>query len=152
MYRAPPAWRVCRVQSPHKPGDVPDAKTLLSRQAGISPQAWGCTDFLTGVSNSLANLPTSVGMYLTVSPSSGSTVQSPHKRGDVPQHRLETVRDRQISPQAWGCTVWRFGSETGGANLPTSVGMYRGGLSQDQVDGQSPHKRGDVPGNKRNTE
>ena len=51
-----------------------------------------------------------------------------------------------ISPQAWGCTVYTPLPTTKNINLPTSVGMYRTFLSIITPLWQSPHKRGDVPG------
>ena len=51
----------------------------------------------------------------------------------------------EISPQAWGCTDFRSGFVERWWNLPTSVGMYRRGKQAGAGQGQSPHKRGDVP-------
>ena len=74
-----------------------------------------------------------------------TTNQSPHKRGDVPKVLSQMKSDLLISPQAWGCTADIAVEGRIYANLPTSVGMYRGLASASAVLQQSPHKRGDVP-------
>ena len=52
-----------------------------------------------------------------------------------------------ISPQAWGCTLMMMMLCKRWANLPTGVGMYRPTRQAANIIGESPHRRGDVPGN-----
>ena len=111
----------------------------------ISPQAWGCTEQTPGGPSGRINLPTGVGMYRLVCADTSDVVQSPHRRGDVPD--LSHIMDglAKISPQAWGCTEFQTDTLPRFHNLPTGVGMYRGGKSICRDSGESPHRRGDVP-------
>ena len=84
MYRCACDGTAMPGKSPHKRGDVPKLACLFARQRGISPQAWGCTVVDLGRRVYNVNLPTSVGMYRHRRPFLIARLQSPHKRGDVP--------------------------------------------------------------------
>ena len=132
-------------QSPHKRGDVPCLFAQFSLHGKISPQAWGCTEGKMVFSHNPVNLPTSVGMYRSGLVWILALEKSPHKRGDVPASGKTKLHKDVISPQAWGCTVTSGVFPQIPENLPTSVGMYRAIWDRDVFNGQSPHKRGDVP-------
>ena len=104
MYRRYGRNKVGKEKSPHKRGDVPFVPGIVRLSEAISPQAWGCTLHRCRVNYRDINLPTSVGMYRKGSQMARLFVQSPHKRGDVPENRSMSSADTPISPQAWGCT------------------------------------------------
>ena len=145
MYRGLTQPQAQPGKSPHRRGDVPiDGREKLSARQ-ISPQAWGCTGSLTGIWEAATNLPTGVGMYRYGSVAPSQCEKSPHRRGDVPATPSRAPKLKQISPQAWGCTVLSGVIVAGRSNLPTGVGMYRKGLPCGNAKSQSPHRRGDVP-------
>ena len=63
MYRV--VWGAIAIllKSPHKRGDVPKEVCMTHETLSISPQAWGCTDYMLLAWACVFNLPTSVGMY-----------------------------------------------------------------------------------------
>ena len=145
MYRPLPSSAAVGIESPHKRGDVPSALFVENHIAKISPQAWGCTGGETMKVRKIGNLPTSVGMYRTDWTTMFWSLQSPHKRGDVPRTYPSKSCCVSISPQAWGCTAIPKMCKLHNLNLPTSVGMYRVELPSRGATAESPHKRGDVP-------
>ena len=145
MYRCTEYESRTGCQSPHKRGDVPMNAQGAAIAAEISPQAWGCTDGWPIVQYQHGNLPTSVGMYRCNCNRHGTRRESPHKRGDVPTATFFIESSKEISPQAWGCTVVAPRPRQSLPNLPTSVGMYRPDSHAHIGLAQSPHKRGDVP-------
>ena len=125
MYRGDRSIRRGGKKSPHKRGDVPCHDSRLGFGFTISPQAWGCTDIRNLQRRMRENLPTSVGMYRQIVPNEYRSIESPHKRGDVPKPNRGRYCPFAISPQAWGCTDPDTVEKLSGQNLPTSVGMYR---------------------------
>ncbi len=113
-------------QSPHKRGDVPSSGCYSSASSQISPQAWGCTAMAAIYdARRLRNLPTSVGMYRYSAISLAISIQSPHKRGDVPRQQSRHTYLFKKSPHKRGDVPRRC--RHCGCSL------------------KSPHKRGDVP-------
>ena len=97
----------------------------------------------------VSNLPTGVGMYRGTLDFKMLELKSPHRRGDVPCPPLKSTTDGEISPQAWGCTAQKLTTRPLRQNLPTGVGMYRNRSWSSSITEESPHRRGDVPYNKR---
>ena len=136
-------------QSPHKRGDVPLNELLGFDGNTISPQAWGCTELQRRSNQGEQNLPTSVGMYLVNRLISHAIRNLPTSVGMIPRGRHREPPPTKISPQAWGCTVEGTVDDDATVNLPTSVGMYRVSIRFTISVPESPHKRGDVPFDRR---
>ena len=133
------------IPSPHARGDVPPALFPHSRGDVFSPRPWGCSGRgRSGVDNSRL-LPTPVGMFRRARGRGRRTRASPHARGDVPSHTINTCAFSSFSPRPWGCSCPIPSSWEPRHLLPTPVGMFRRELAGSRTAVSSPHARGDVP-------
>ncbi len=97
----------------------------ISRRGLFSPQAWGCTAWLTSATIAASVFPTGVGVYRYASKYSFCRSCFPHRRGGVPE----------FDPQF----------EVLAIVFPTGVGVYRFRKKRGEYKWRFPHRRGGVP-------
>ncbi len=112
-------------QCPHVRGGVPRTEGTRARAQQMSPRAWGCTEDQQARGQTLANVPTCVGVYRRTTAGKTEGVKCPHVRGGVPPLAHKRSYNPAMSPRAWGCTGVVMCRKILLWNVPTCVGVYR---------------------------
>ena len=94
-----------RARVPHRRGDGPIYRALVSPLAKCSPQAWGWPTGTVATYRINYVFPTGVGMARSSRAASPCTRSVPHRRGDGPAKHTPTALKGSCSPQAWGWPV-----------------------------------------------
>ena len=115
-------------------------------QTTLSPQPWGCTEYVTIVIDQCNRCPhTRGGVPRVVADLRHTRLLSPHPWGCTESNlRIGSFGDplsphpwgctdadaltphtETLSPHPWGCTGWRWHYRTANFVVPTPVGVYR---------------------------
>ncbi len=134
-----PCWRF-----PHVRGGVSPPTIVPVLLALFSPRPWGCFSTEVPTGNADAVFPTSVGVFLKMSPQQEEKLCFPHVRGGVSYTAFKGPIPNEFSPRPWGCSrrYQRRWSRIG--VFPTSVGVFLRVIRAAVAPMGFPHVRGGV--------